>query len=59
MVVAFGADPDSPAAPGDNGRGRIDFTGGNVYLEYDSRYVVGPINLTGPALLEVESYNLL
>ncbi|MCW5871053.1 MAG: hypothetical protein KIS61_27605, partial [Candidatus Eremiobacteraeota bacterium] len=58
MVVAFGADPDSPAAPGDNGRGRIDFTGGNVYLEYDSRYVVGPLNLTGPALLEVESYNL-
>lgn len=59
MVVAFGADPDSPAAPGDNGRGRIDLTGGNVYLEYDSRYVVGPVNLTGPALLEVESYNLL
>lgn len=59
MVVAFGADPDSPAAPGDNGRGRIDLTGGNVYLEYDSRYVVGPLNLTGAALLEVASYNLL
>lgn len=59
MVVAFGADPDTTAAPGSNGRGRIDFRGGNVYLEYDSRYVVGPLNLRGPALLELASYNLL
>jgi len=59
MVVAFGADPETSAAPGDNGRGRIDFTGGNVYLEYDSRYVVGPLNLTGAAALELASYNLL
>jgi hypothetical protein len=59
MVVAFGGDPEAPGLPGNNGRGRIDLTGGNVYLEYDSRYVVGPLNLTGPALLEVASYNLL
>lgn len=59
MVVAFGADPDSGAAPGSNNSGRIDFTGGNVYLEYDSRYVVGALNLTGAAKLEIESYNLL
>ena len=59
MVVAFGADPESGANPGTNGRGKIDFTGGNVYLEYDSRYVVGPLNLKGPAKLEVTSYNVL
>lgn len=59
MVVAFGADPESGASPGSAGRGKIDFTGGNVYLEYDSRYVVGPLNLAGPALLEVTSYNVL
>jgi len=59
MVVAFGADPESGASPGSSGRGKIDFRGGNVYLEYDSRYVVGPLNLTGPAKLELTSYNLL
>lgn len=58
MVVAFGGDPDAGQAPGASGRGAIDFTGGNVYLEYDSRYVVGALNLTGAALLEVSSYNL-
>lgn len=59
MVVAFGADPDGTDPPGFNNKGRIDFTGGNVYLEYDSRYVVGPLNLTGAAKLEMESFNIL
>ena len=59
MVVAFGADPETGANPGSAGSGNIDFNGGNVYLEYDSRYVVGPLNLTGPAKLELTSYNLL
>ena len=58
MVVAYGGDPDAGQAPGMSGRGAIDFKGGNVYLEYDSRYVVGALNLTGAALLEVASYNL-
>lgn len=57
MVVAFGGDPDLGEAPGASGRGAIDVTGGNVYLEYDSRYVVGALNLTGAALLEIHSYN--
>lgn len=59
MVVAFGANPDSTDPPGFNNKGRIDFTGGNVYLEYDSRYVVGPLNLSGAAKLELASFNLL
>ena len=58
MVVAFGGDPEAGQSAGDSGKGAIDFTGGNVYLEYDSRYVVGALNLTGAALLEVASYNL-
>ncbi len=57
MVVAYGGDPEAGEHPGASGRGGIKLDGGNVYLEYDSRYVFSALQMAGAALLEVSSFN--
>ena len=58
MVVAYGGNPDAGQDPGASS-GPIEFHGGDVYLEYDSRYLMPSSTLTAPAKLELTSYNVL
>ena len=58
MVVAYGGNPDAGQDPRTSA-GPIDFRAGDVYLEYDSRYLMPSSTLTTPSKLELTSYNTL